>query len=251
MVKPHNTSKGRVYTIDKVDFPSVTTVIGVVGGKNLISWAVNICCDYMEAELKSAKPYEIPHILDDTLTAARKRHNTIRDTAGSSGTSIHRVIEKRILGKDIPEQQLTNPDGTPTLASKVLDNFDIWLTEQEFEPLMVKDEKGYDTPTVEQRVWSKENEFAGTSDLIGSVKNGKIILADLKTGRSVHKTMRLQLAAYAFAFQEMHGILPDECLILHVLPSGHIREKLRMDREDMEKHYEIFLHLLKVYKWYT
>jgi hypothetical protein len=48
----------------------------------------------------------------------------------------------------------------------------------------------------------------------------------------------------------MYDIYPDSCFILHVLPSGHIKEKLLMNKEEYTDLFEIFLDLLNVYNWY-
>jgi hypothetical protein len=254
MVKVYNVANGgRVYEFEDGDVsPSVTTVINFAGGKGLISWAVRECVDFLEAELKSAEPYEIPHVLDDLIIMARKRHNVIRDRAGGKGTDIHKAIESRIRGHDIPDLQLINPDGTETLVAKVLNNFDKWQKGCGFEPLAIVDnEVGFQKETVELKLRSKEYGYAGTADLIGKMDNGDVVLADLKTGKSVHKSMKLQLAAYSHAVKEMYEIDPDRCFVLHVLPSGHIKEKLAMDREEYESVLPIFLDLLEVFKWYN
>lgn len=256
-VRPRNTPSGRVYTFDGVDYPSVTTVLNLAGGRGLIGWAVNQCIDYVEMELKSAKPYEIPHILEDLIVQARKRHNVVRDTAGGQGTDIHKVIESRLKGKEIPGLQLVDPDGKPTLAARVLDNFDAWRDKRVFNPLIVKDDIGRNIETIEMQVRSDTHRYAGTADLIGTVdvegelNKDEIILADLKTGKSVHKTMKLQMAAYSCAFAEMYGIQPDKCMILHVLPSAHIKEKLVMDKEEYTELFQVFLDLLSFYNWYV
>jgi hypothetical protein len=252
-IKVYNVKNGgRVYEFeDGAICPSVTSVINILGGKNLIGWAVNECVSFLEAELKSAKPYEIPHLLDDLIIMARKRHNVVRDTAGSRGTDIHKAVEGRLRGHDIPEYQLIDTDGNPTLTAKVLDNFDTWREGCNFVPLTIANDLGVGKETIEVKVRSKKHNYAGTADLMGQTDHLGVVLADLKTGKSVHKSMKLQLAAYAHAIGEAHGIYPDNCFVLHVLPSGHIKEKLKMDRDEYDKQFEIFLDLLNVYRWYT
>lgn len=244
-IKPVTGKTGRYYPVDNQKMPSVTTVLNIVGGKNLITWAVNEACDYMEMELNKCKPHEVHLVLPDILIMARKRHRIIRDSAGRRGSDVHRIAETLFKGRKVPEDRLSDP-----FVAKVVNNLENWIDENGFEPLTFTNEIGAEEPSVEMTVYSKEHGFAGTADLIGKNKAGKLMLVDLKTGKSVHKTMEVQCAAYSKAYEEMFGAPLNKCVVLHVLPSGNVKEKLPLSKKQIEHRYSKFLSLLDFYKWY-
>lgn len=249
----------RVYYIDGTPHPSVTTVLGIVGGKGLINWAVKETADYLELELSRAKPYEVKFLLPDIIQTARNRHHHLRNAGGARGTDLHKIAETVFRGKKVPENRLEDP-----VVDRMVEKLVAWRDEWGFETLTYADDLGIEKETVEIPVYSKEHGFAGTADLIGRSSEGTLMLLDLKTGKSVHKTMALQMAAYAHAYGEMtseydedgnyiegSGQYPELCMVLHVLPTGNVKEKHILDAPACELHFQKFLNILEFYKWYV
>jgi hypothetical protein len=65
-------------------------------------------------------------------------------------------------------------------------------------------------------VHSLEHRYASTTDLICTIRSGKLALLDIKAWRGVYTEYQLQLAARAYACGEMTGRIPGICMNLHV-----------------------------------
>jgi len=63
---------------------------------------------------------------------------------------------------------------------------------------------------VEEPVFSKRYQFAGTPDLICKLKgDSRLTLIDIKTSKQIWLDMELQLAGYALAIEEQRAVLPE------------------------------------------
>ena len=236
----------KTYTIGKTVYPRVTTVIGKYGSEYLLNWAVDETVNHIDREitpLAKTKPHEIKYVLPTVLKTAKNRHEIIKRTAGDRGTEIHTLIEKKLKGNKIPKTY----DEEEHLQ-KILKNVDKWVDDWGFTPSTFVDEMGITHKSIELTVRSETYGYAGTVDLIGTTKDNQTILADIKTGKTTRKTMEAQMAAYAMAWTEMGGTRPDLCFVLHVLPSGNLKEKHILDPPAYQKRFDEFLGLLKFYK---
>ena len=68
---------------------------------------------------------------------------------------------------------------------------------------------------IEQTVWSRAHQYAGTMDLLAEV-NGVSTLVDFKTGKAVYPEAHLQNAAYQTALAEMGHATPAAGLIVRL-----------------------------------
>jgi hypothetical protein len=248
-------TKGRhIYSDNRgQSFPGVTTVLGLVGGQGLITWASNVNTDYVyeklgwdpETKKFSTPTYEIPQVLPHILELARKRHTNLRDAAGEKGKAIHFAFEQRLKGLQIPSSLLRDE-----FVYKVLDNFDAWLKKTDFKLLHS-----------EVKLINPDGSYGGTADAIATMKDRGTVLIDFKTGKTLAKTVFYQLAAYCMAYgkstsvydsegQIIEDCFPDSCMALHVLKSGAIKEKCIMTRPEYEERYKYFQHLVAFYKDY-
>lgn len=80
--------------------------------------------------------------------------------------------------------------------------------------------------------------FAGTYDLLIK-RDGKYILVDYKTSNHVQYKYFLQMAAYRYLLYQLHGIVLDGCLILHLgkVPNAKYHE-FELDFSNKE-HYDM------------
>ena len=261
------TTKGRhIYSDNRgQSFPGVTTVLGLVGGQGLITWASNVNTDYVYEKLGwdpdtkkfSTPTYEIPQVLPHILELARKRHTNLRDAAGEKGKAIHFAFEQRLKGLQIPSSLLRDE-----FVYKVIDNFDIWLKKTEFELLY-----SGTNPLSEVKLLNPDGSYGGTVDAVARLKDKGVCIIDFKTGKTIPKTVFYQLSAYAIAYGKSTSVydediesenfgkiiedcFPDTCLALHVLQSGNIKEKCVMTRKEYEDAYTFFIHLSEFYKDY-
>jgi len=161
----------RVYSINNEKLPSVTTILQAT-----------------ESEEKRA-------ILDAwKKRVGAENADKIRDTAAARGSILHRIVENYITD------------------TKHLDLTDMGKQAHEMADILI--ESAIDNRLSE--VWGVEpylayqGLFAGQTDLIG-IHDGKITVCDHKNANKpkkkewLHDSYRIQLAAYALAFEDMFG----------------------------------------------
>jgi len=189
---------GRYYTIDGEKYPSVTTILDVLNKPQLVNWAARLTRDYIKDQLFAFRRADSLKDLnvDDLLTKSASEHNRVKTATAKNGTDIHRRIASYVGNK----YRYIAHDEDPVVAA-----FRAWQDSVQFVPI-----------ASEKLVYSLEHGYAGTTDLIGTVRNGKLALLDIKTGRGVYPEYKLQLAAYAVAYGEMTGRFPEVCMNLHV-----------------------------------
>jgi hypothetical protein len=72
---------------------------------------------------------------------------------------------------------------------------------------------------------------------------------NIKSGRGIYDSHKLQLAAYAHAFAEMTGRYPDAGFVLHTnAEKGKLSRELRMTKEELKEELEAFVHIRQIYQ---
>ncbi|MFZ0010860.1 MAG: hypothetical protein WAL97_02985 [Halobacteriota archaeon] len=67
---------------------------------------------------------------------------------------------------------------------------------------------------------------------------------NIKSGRGIYDSHKLQLAAYAHAFAEVTGRYPDAGFVLYTnAEKGKISRELRMTKEELKGEFEAFVHI--------
>jgi hypothetical protein len=156
-----------------------------------------------------------------------------RDKAADAGTRIHEAAEAYKLGKPMPPWP---EDIAPSMAQ-----YERWL--RAFGPTFEQ---------TEQTVYSRTQRYAGTLDAIVTLSDGRRLLIDYKTGKSVYPEVGLQLAAYRYAD---YMRLPDNsdapvpevdgAAVLHLLPDSWQFIEVRADREVFES----FLYVRECFRF--
>lgn len=166
---------------DKLKPKGVTTILGKTLAKDLVSWAVGMCVDYLRTKL--------PVVTEQDLSDGARAYITKRDSGANTGSEAHAMVEQYLKGKPIQEgsEEATN-------AYKA---FVSWFEAE--------------TPTVvnvEEVIYSERLEYAGTYDCTLEI-DGKVYLCDLKTTNAskaaphgIYAEYFLQLGAYALAHEE-------------------------------------------------
>ena len=230
---------GTHYNKAGADYPRVTWILGVLDKPFLATWKMNemarcIAHDYNDLEA-TGRDVDI----DLLLLKAKKQPDITRDAAGARGTYIHNVLERWIKGEDIKPMLSSDPD-----MAKLIKNAGAWFVDNQ-----ISDEQ------TEITLYSDKYGYAGTADLVCKMKNhvegGEPITAliDFKSGKSIYKNHRLQMAAYAMAYQETHGTRPDLCFVIHITPAYGFIPKLHMHYHEIAQEFEIFLKVLDLWKW--
>lgn len=146
----------------------------------------------------------------------------IRDTAGDRGSRIHKVIETFLKHKKVSYK-------LEELISEEVDyveQFKKWFNSLENKEII----------DIEKFVINKKVGYAGTVDLILKM-NGVSYIIDIKTGKSLHTTHKLQLSAYKHCGYEDYKIA-----ILHL-------KKDSFEFIDIEDDFNIFLAVKQIFDY--
>jgi hypothetical protein len=153
-----------------------------------------------------------------------------RDQAAAKGTDVHSLAEDVVHGREVevPAHLVGHVEG----YARFLDQWDV-------QPILV-----------ERMVANREHWYAGTFDLIATVK-GEPMLLDLKTSKGIYGEVALQVAAYRFAefYQDDDGLeqpMPEVARVAAV----HVREDGTdlIPLESSDKPFRCFLHIAWVAK---
>ncbi len=150
------------------------------------------------------------------------------DTA-EIGTLAHSIITDRLQGLETDYSDYT-PNQT-VAAEDCVAGYCAWEVQHEVKPVIV-----------EKPLVSEKYHFGGTLDLYGDIDHRRTLL-DIKTGR-IWPDHTTQAAAYRQLLSE-NGHDADGVCILS-LRDGFT--ELYIDNKTLDRHFEIFLALLKIYQ---
>ena len=215
-------SENHDYTYQGQTYPGTTGILKVIDkSAALMAWASRNTAEaavsmIMQAENDLISQSPIGVLLDTvgvdgTVKALTSRSEWKRDEAASLGSEIHDLADGLVRGQPLPEM-------AENVRDRVVKYADWWnacgWTLRTSEALLVNPSIGY----------------GGTLDLLARDRDGRTVLADIKTGRAVYHEAVLQLTAYAMAevLQDHNGQVfkmpeVDRYVILHVTLEG-VRE---------------------------
>ena len=210
------------------DVPSVTQILDVIGGSKmwgLKQWAANAATDYIRGALRPGVSYDELQI-EQIIEQARGNFHTVSRRAKTVGQLAHEWIEAHLRASLYATPPLVPPVNEQT--RKAIQAASAWIAKH-FKPV-----------TMEHRLYSREHDYAGTLDVVGEV-DGQLAVVDWKTSKAVYDEMRLQAAAYAHAWAEMHDIrVPDRWVIRLDKETGEF-EPMRFPRETFRRDLQGFL----------
>lgn len=169
------------YTFDAVTYPGVTGILKVLDKSGpLMAWAAR-----MTAEAAVAALDGLPALLatvgpEGVVKALTARSSWKNEEARDLGTDVHAMAELVAKGLPVPAMSET--------TLKRVDAYEQWWRTSGWslrcaEGMLVNTRKGY----------------GGTLDLLCYDRDGRTVLADIKTGKGVYAETALQLAAYGDA----------------------------------------------------
>lgn len=212
---------GRSYTIDGIDMPSVTSVLGTVDKSDaLIPWAVRQCTKFIRENKGNRESYPT---LDRLLESAENNWRTVRNEAADTGTQAHNEIEEYIKRGVIPSD-------TPAFTA-----FKSW-----------EEQHGVIWKRSELTVHHPGEFYAGTLDAV-CLFEGKPYVIDFKTSNGFYDTFGMQIAAYGEA-SKAWGVEIEGGGILRLDKTTGLPE-WRDYSHRMARDYAAFLHLLDF--WYS
>ncbi len=203
-------SASHQYTYQGKTYPGVTTILKVLDKSDaLMAWAARQTAEAaIDTDLKAL---ELTVGREGVIKAITSRSSWKRDEAAQLGTDVHELADRltngNLLMADVPQN-----------VRKHVENYATWW-----------DASGWVLRTSEAMLVNPEYGYGGTLDLLARDRDGRTVLADIKTGKGVYREATLQLTAYGLAslIQTEAGVFAmpkiDRYVILHVTADG-VRE---------------------------
>jgi hypothetical protein len=215
------------YEKNGVEYPSVTTITGILDKPALVQWAANCAVDYVAGNLDRLKSDNV-HEGEAVLLEARSAHKTVKDEAAGNGTLVHKAIELYINHE--PYEDLLSTEESKTAFSAFLS----W--EDKNHVLWEK---------TECEVVSERHGYAGRFDAIATI-NGHRYLVDFKTSKGIWDEYKYQLCAYMQAYNEAESEKIENLAILH-LDKETGEPTFKVIEKDIDRMTELFNSLCEVY----
>lgn len=200
----------RMYNIDGVKYPSVTTILA--------------------------------YLPDPPALANWKRNNPnakkIFRESSPIGTVTHFRVENHLARKcRLPLQKLELDPSSPPFSKEMRER-----VEHNFQEFLRLDEEFNFTPTkLEQQIHHPGLMYAGTFDMLCTVDGiDGVILTDIKTGKGIYEKYKAQLWAYKEAYQ-WHGGQVDKCAVLRLGAKDSEFTIVEPDPDTFFKAMEIFV----------
>jgi hypothetical protein len=225
-------------------YPGVTDILKVIDKSGaLMTWAARQTAEAAIALIK-ATPGEngIPPLIAmlsnvgdaGTVAALTSRANWTRDEAASLGSAVHNLADELVSGRPLSVES--------PLAHEYAKGYADWWQAS-----------GWRLRLSEAVVVHPDVGYGGTFDLLAYDRDGKTVLADIKTGKAVYKEAILQLTAYGMAPKvQRYGDdkvypmpIPDRYAVIHVTKDG-VRE-VCIDVGQAER--MAFLDCVDLHRW--
>lgn len=200
--------RARFYSVDGVEYPSVTTILDVLDKPALMWWAANMERRAMETALLDVltgtgarDPEWVLAEMTKKLSGA-KAFVREKDKAATIGTAAHAWCEwrtRQMLGEKVGDEPVV-----PDAAMVAVESWKDWASSVDFTPICA-----------ERTVYCRGCGYAGTLDWIAKVR-GVITLGDYKTSRGIYPESFLQNAAYRHAAKKCG--MPTEAGMIVRLP---------------------------------
>ena len=207
--------------------PGVTTVLGVLDKPALLGWAARTAADAAVEACTSGAPPEAAKEMGRKAVFAR------RDKAANLGTQAHALVEAHFAGDPV-DVDVSDPDSAKVYACarRAIDHIVATCTR------VVLSETAY-TDTAAG--------FGGTLDLVVE-RNGRLLVADLKTGKGAHDEVVPQLAAYRHLLGSVGGVFVEGGLVLHVPVDGDGVVEHEISPWKLDVGWTIFQSALSIYE---
>jgi len=208
-------------------FVSVTEVIGILNKPFLVPWASKVTAERIKSCLTDTKR---SWTLDEAIEAGKQEAIAVRDSAGSTGTKIHKCVEEYLatlkISDELSEAEL-----------QIFNEFKKYVDEQDLRVVLQ-----------EEPIYHNSLLFAGTPDLICRVgKKKPLEIRDWKIKTKVDRyELGLQLGGYSILCREKFGESPKRAEGFCVNRSGKAFKPIVF--EDLAEWEQKFKNLLQVYR---
>jgi hypothetical protein len=169
------------YTFDGKTYPGVTGILKVLDKSGpLMAWAARQTAEAAINLYPQFQPIMNTTGPEGLIKMLTSRSSWKRDEAANLGTEVHALADM------VVNAQPTPPMPEP-VRLRVLKYADWWKA------------SGWTLRISEAMVVHPDWEYGGTFDLLARDRDGKTVLADIKTGKGVYREAVLQLTAYGLA----------------------------------------------------
>ncbi|KAF2076423.1 hypothetical protein CYY_002280 [Polysphondylium violaceum] len=235
------------------DFPSVTTVLGIVHKPSLFNWQINSFTQSVVESLQTLpqiiqsltaattidsppKPPKSEEVIKQIINESKARTKKVVDTSVNIGVTAHAVIDDNVLkpkGEKIKKEAIK---AMPAEVQPIVSAFDLWRAKA-----------GLTFERKDSFVYSLSHRYAGAVDAVARHDDGHLIAIDWKTSNGFYGTQALQVSAYCKALEEMFGEPIKEAWIVKFDKTNPDFETKRV--HDIEESFEAFLGALHLYNY--
>lgn len=173
----HFDTRRHKLTLDGIDIPSVTGILGALPKDALKFWAAKSVATWAYDHRDAWK--DLPR--DAAIDLLKREPLRFTGARARVGIVVHGAINAHTLGYDPPEEMTDEEYGYFNGALR-------YLSDQKVEVLRT-----------ETTVYSRKHLYGGTFDLLQTRAGGPPEIADFKTSKAVYPDVALQLVGYARA----------------------------------------------------
>ena len=235
------------YRVDGKPVASATKVLSVISKPALIPWALKQGSEWVERNLYAdeedkkigAFKYTSRLGLAQLVKGIKSAYRGSSGSAMETGTTAHEWIEDALktfmsgegsFGDDNLPDLPDDPD-----ACNSIDAFKAWVGDNDIDFL-----------SSEEKIYSRQDNYAGTLDCAAYV-NGSLCIIDLKTSKGIYPEYHLQNAAYAQAWEDIHGKQVEQTLVLRLDKATGRYQQGFQSRVEWVRNYEAFVSALNLY----
>lgn len=222
------------YGIDGREYPSVTTILGVLAKPALIQWASNVAVDYLASHSSSNDMFTAlvgtSSIRNDEFDNARNAYKDKSTDALDTGSVVHNAIDAYIKTGSY------HLDEGMVEENRCMESFIRFTHEHNVE--FVENE---------MTVFDPVKRYAGTLDAVAKI-DGKRYVIDFKTSSAIYSENWMQVAAYRGAYNKMKRKSGYGIAVLRLDKNEPKYElKLITDQKKISRYYKAFTHLVAYY----
>lgn len=180
--------KTHSYSVDGKPVPGVTGILEIISKPALVGWAVRVCGEYLEKELKPGIALDEIQI-KELCSEMKRAHRKASSKAADIGTLAHEWMQQYGEGVSVGV-----PEGMPMPVNRearsACQAFLRWVHGHNVQFLHC-----------EMKIYSRRHNYAGTCDA-DAIVDGERSIIDYKSSSGIYPEMGLQLAAYQCAREE-------------------------------------------------
>ncbi len=208
-------------------FPGITGRMAMLGGAKgriLMQWAAKLTDAYWQNNYQVY--IDNPSLADEFSKTAKSAHKRAFEEAGEWGTEVHDIIEDILNG--VPAIEVPSRSIVPIVG---------WNKYWRSEPRTLI--------SAELRVASLSDGYGGTLDVLYKDKDGRLVLEDWKTSKSIDKPeYAAQLSALNRALFEQYRLSAEVLRCTRIdKETGHVQVK---EVTDPARAMRVFKHLLEL-----